>query len=360
MKPKLLIMAIYPAPYRMGLFEYFAADFDIDIFFEQSGGDQRNKEWFKGGNYFCLDTAQGIESFKEVNVKNYDLAVFYDYTGKQSMKLIIQCKRKKVPYIINCDGVMMTNHGNVLKDLIKRYFIKSARYCFASGVNAKKYFLKYGAKEKNIAIHTFSTLNKEDILKEPLSQAKKIEAREKLGLQKTVKIAIAVGRFIPLKRYNELIAQWKDMPTNYKLLLVGNGEQKELYEQTIKNLKLKNVIIRDFAQKEKLLEYYRAADIFIHPTSYDVWGLVVNEAMSQGLPCVVSDHCIAGLELIKDGENGYLVKMGDDKAAVTRAKEIFQNAQICKTMSVNALKTIDTYTIENMAKIHIEKFSEIV
>ncbi len=352
-KEKVLILSVYPAPYRMSLFDRYLADFEIDVFFEHSAGDARDKRWFQNGNYKVLENPEDKAYFDGRNITEYALVLAFEYSSMTAVKLIQKSKRQHVPYVINCDGIMITKHGNFLKDMLKKYLIKDAVMCFASGENAKNYFLKYGAKEENIVLHTFSTLEKEDILKTAPAQEEKRLLREQLQLPAEAKIAVAVGRFIPLKRYDELIRAWKNMPQDCKLLLIGGGEEEERYRQTIAQLRLTNVCVLPFFPKEKLMQYYRAADVFVHPTSYDVWGLVVNEAMANGLPVVVSDRCVAGLELIQDRENGYLVPMGDDVAMCSRVREILADEALRAKMSENALKTIAPYTIENMANTHI-------
>ncbi|MBR4173292.1 MAG: glycosyltransferase family 4 protein [Clostridia bacterium] len=360
MKKKILIFSIYPAPYRVNLFNYFFENFDVDIFFETSGGDERNEKWFTGGKYYTLDSAEGLDAYRKMNVKSYDLAVFYEYSTKMSVKLIFECRLKSVPYVINCDGVMLTEHGNAVKEIVKRFLISGAAACLASGEHAKQYFLKYGAKEEKIYLHTFSTLNEADILPSPLKSDEKRELRGRLGLPQNSKIAIAVGRFIPLKRYNELIAAWDKMPDDCYLLLIGGGDEETKYRETIERLGLKNVIIEPFHPKDELFDYFKSSDIFVHPTSYDVWGLVVNEAMACGLPIVVSDHCIAGLELIKDGVNGYVIPMGNDTMMCRRTEEILSDTENYDGMAKNVLDTIRPYTLENMAKKHIDVFNKIL
>ncbi|MDY6367567.1 MAG: glycosyltransferase family 4 protein, partial [Clostridia bacterium] len=201
---------------------------------------------------------------------------------------------------------------------------------------------------------------KTDILSKPLNKDEKTALRDKLQLPTDGKIAVAVGRFIPLKRYDVLIELWKDMPENNYLLLIGGGSEKQKYEEIIARHNLKKVIIEDFHKFDELLNYFRAADIFVHPTTYDVWGLVINEAMASGLPVVVSDTCVAGRELIVNGENGYLVKLYDDNNFIERVKEFLSNESLTEKAAAKAINTIKDFTVENMVTAQIENVEKIL
>lgn len=362
MKSKVMILSVYPAPYRMHLFQEISKEFNLDIFFENSEGDGRNREWFCNNGAQLLDTKEGMKVYKSkcCNLKQYDLVVCYDYSTIAAIKLITLCKILRVPYIINCDGVMLTAHGDKIKDWVKSYVIRGASAYFASGKYAKEYFLKYGAQEDLIHIHTFSALQEEDILKEIPTDQEKTELRRKLGLPLDKKIAIAVGRFILLKRYDALIKSWKQMSPDMVLLLIGGGPEYDAYKEIIVNEGLENVLLERFHAKEELLKYYKASDVFVHPTSYDVWGLVINEAMACGLPVVVSDYCVAGLELIHNGQNGYLVEMGNEDKLCNRVMGIMHDNQLRYEMGKYSLQIIKDYTIENMANIHIDVCKEIM
>lgn len=362
MKKHGLFLSLYPAPYRIELYNRIANEYEIDVILEKLSGDSRNQEWFQKGKYYVLEDKDGLTEYKNKlqRISDYQFVALYEYASTESIKLIYKCRRYKIPYIINCDGVMMEKHGNFVRDIIKRYLIKGAAGYFASGEKAKQYFLKYGADESKIHIHTFSELEVDDILKEPLTAIRKAELRSKLGLPVAQKIVIAVGRFIPLKRYGELIRAWKDIPDDYTLLLIGGGSEEENYRNIIKDNHIDNVIIHDFMLKDELFDYYKAADIFVHPTSYDVWGLVVNEAMACGLPVVVSDHCVAGLELIENGENGYQIPMGNDRELCDRVVEVLSNPALYDKMSHKVLETIRPYTMRNMARVQINAIKEII
>lgn len=361
-KRKVMILSTYPAPYRMQLFEKLRREFEVDVFFETAQGDERNNDWFYNAGAYILEDKEGYNRYKKacLHIRQYDLVALYEYSTKRACKIMVLCRLLNIPYVINCDGVNLLSNDNKFRNIIKTFFIKGSSGCLASGTNAKKYFLKYGAQKEKIHIHTFTSLNESDILEGVLGENEKYQLREKLNLPLKGRLAIAVGRFIPLKRYDELIRAWKRLPKDYFLLLIGGGSEYERYQSTVKELALENVIIEPFHRKEELFDYYKASDVFVHPTSYDVWGLVVNEAMACGLPIVVSDHCIAGLELVQNGTNGYVVNMGQDDQLCDKVMEIMQDDQLRLEMAKQSISTIKAYTIENMAEKHQNVFDKII
>ena len=70
------------------------------------------------------------------------------------------------------------------------------------------------------------------------------------------------------------------------------------------------------------------ADIFVHPTETDVWGLVINEAMAHGLPIITTDGCVAGLELVKNNDNGFIIPVNNIDIIITRKNKDFLNSEI--------------------------------
>ena len=60
-----------------------------------------------------------------------------------------------------------------------------------------------------------------------------------------------------------------------------------------------------FKQYDELPAYYARAGAFIHASTTEQWGLVVNEAMASGLPVLVSNRCGCAADLVREGENGW-------------------------------------------------------
>ena len=95
-----------------------------------------------------------------------------------------------------------------------------------------------------------------------------------------------------------------------------------------------------------------AADLFVLPTREDIWGLVINEAMAKGLPVVTTDRCIAGLELITDPALGRIVPVEEVKVLAEALNVVLET--IGPQSGQCVLEAVRPYTIENMAKKHIE------
>ena len=95
------------------------------------------------------------------------------------------------------------------------------------------------------------------------------------------------------------------------MILVGDGALLETCRNTITANKLTNVHLVGFKTRASYPAYYAAADVVVFPSEYETWGLVVNEAMACGLPCIVSDAIGAAADMILEGKTGFTHPMGD-------------------------------------------------
>ncbi len=122
-----------------------------------------------------------------------------------------------------------------------------------------------------------------------------------------------------------------------------------------KKLALKNVHFIGFQDKDTLQKYYRAADVFVFPTREDIWGLVINEAMANGLPVITTNKCVAGMELIRG--NGRIIS-AESVEEIREAMKDYEKMEKrrLKNESVKSLEIIKNYSIENMAKEYINVF----
>ncbi|MBO5745669.1 MAG: glycosyltransferase family 4 protein [Clostridia bacterium] len=361
---KLLILSDVNAPYRVEVFKGLSKEFETVTFFNGKAIEGSDPRWFsnpdKEFDFHILDNAKALEEYEHClkNITDFDVVLCYDPWHKRSRALQRLCIKKKIPYILNADGVVDINK-NWLKVLVKSYYVRRAALCFAGCDRAVEYFKTYGAKDGKTVKHNFTSLYAERILTKPLKSEQKSEFKRKLGFGETF-IFLSVGRFVGLKGFELLLEAWGKSDQKSQLVLVGGGPLTNEYERIIEQHKLKNVSVIGYVHKDKLDEYYAAADVFVMPTKSDIWGLVVNEALASGLPVISSDKCTAGVELIKPNVNGLIYDCFDTDALCECIRFTEQNADSVNEMSVNALNSIKNYTYESVIESHITSILSIM
>lgn len=365
---KVLFLTNIPSPYRVEFFSELGKSCDLTVLYERKKASYRNETWmpdksdsfksvFLKGVILRKDTPLNLGIIKYLDKKLYDIIVIGGYSTPTGMLAIEYCKLKKIPFILNADGGMIGSENEIKYRLKKRY-IQSASAWLSTGTNTSNYLTHYGAKEK-IYHYPFTSFREKEILNKPLTSEEKTLFKNKLGLEDKP-TAIAVGRFIYQKGFDVLIDSWKNVNSDYNLLIIGGGEEKDNLSSQIKRQNLKNVKLINHIDPTDLVNYYKASDIFILPTRGDVWGLVVNEAMAYGLPVITTDRCVAGMELITEGENGFVVPTNNKEMFTTRANELLDSKDLQDVMSENNIDKIKKYTLENMAKVHMDIFKTII
>jgi len=362
---RVLFITNYPSPYRVNFYDELGKHLDVTVAFADRVEKKvtRDTAWFqesRGGFHLVqltkrLFTLHGRDLCVDV-VKwlkgDFDAIVVCGYSSPTVILAMLYMRLHRIPFYMEVDGGLIRADSR-MKYLIKRFLVTLPTAWISSGKQTTNYLTHYGAKEDRIVYYPFSSLWAEDIAPSVPTPEEKSALREKLGIRDE-KMVISVSRFIPSKRLDMLIRSGAELGKKVGIYLIG-GEPTEEYLALKQELGAENVHFVGFLKKEQLAEYYRAADLFALPTQTDVWGLVINEAMAQGLPIVTTDRCVAGLELIRPGENGFIVPV-DDQAALTEAIRqalLPENSRMCRS----ALETIRPYTIENMVKAHVEIFS---
>ena len=127
---------------------------------------------------------------------------------------------------------------------------------------------------------------------------------------------LACGRFDKLKGFSRLIAIFdglKERLPNWDLVIVGDGEDRELLEAQVAQAKLEYRVFFPgwVADMESA---FRSADVFVFPSVSEGFALVLAEAMACGLPCISYDCKVGPSEIIRDGLDGVLVPVGDEAA----------------------------------------------
>lgn len=173
-----------------------------------------------------------------------------------------------------------------------------------------------------------------DFPRGPVSNDRCSALRKELGLPEQVPVYLFVGRMMWYKGVHiilDALAALRQSGHDFRMLMVGDGMERQEMEQKAAQLRLDDICIFTGAvhDREKLRTLFSLSDLFLFPSTFDTNGIVVREAAACGTASVlVRDSCAA--EGVADGVNALLIeenavslkalleKNGADRAALSR------------------------------------------
>jgi glycosyltransferase involved in cell wall biosynthesis len=359
---RILWLTNIPSPYRVDFFNELGLFHELVVLFEQKKSKERSSGWEKLGfanfeGIFLKGVSTGVDSsfcpscIKYIRTGRFDVIFVTNFSDLTGILAIIYMKLKKIKYVIESDGGKVSKES-YLKKKIKSMIISGAEKYFSTSEIHERYYLEYGAKEDDIIRFPFSSVSDKDIIHGIIPKKEKLAIRKELSLPISEKIVLSVGQFVPRKGY-DLLLNAANM-IDARIILIG-GKVTEEYLKIIEEKKIKNVEFYEFMSKDKIMKFMRAADVFVLPTREDIWGLVINESMSQGLPTVTTKTCLSGTVLIKDRFNGFLYDYKDLRDLISKTNVLLKLEESeYNTMSQNCINTAKKFTIESMVGSHLE------
>jgi len=375
-KKKIAFITWLPTPYRTPLLKRIANwdEIELKVFYCGRSAPDRNWEFNPKDNETFSEILPGIalnipyvEKDMKINTSiisrlskgNFNAIIVNGYVPLTMLFAIGWALINNIPYIINSESQLLNSRSR-WKSIIKRIFltpiVKRASAYLPTGKYAGEYLIHYGAKPEKI----FYFPNTPDIdffIKESDKyREEKNKIKKRLGIKNDY-VVLFVGRLIKVKGLFTLLKGFKKVKekfSNVSLLIAGDGVLRKSLEGFTKREKLEDVYFTGFVSPERLPRYYAISDIFVLPSNYEPWGVVVNEAMASGLPVVLSDKVGSRDDLLKEGVNGFCFKSGEHEELANILKEMLSNPKKLKQMGEKSREIIKgydySYCEENLKK----------
>ncbi len=363
-----LILTNAPVPYRIDFFEELGKRTQLTVLFEQTAAEQthRNPQWFsKINKSFRAVYLEGIKigtKHLQIGVCKYlanasfNTILIMGYSLPTEMLAILYLHLKKKPFILCFDGTT-PKRTSFFKRIIKRFFIKKASAYLSTGSFTDQYIVDMGGNPKTIYRVPFTTLHSEEIPKAIPNQETKAYYKKILGIMDK-RVVLSVGQFIHRKGFDLLIEAASQLREGHEFYLIGD-EPTEEYVTLKQRIGAENVHFVGFKDKDELSKYYMASDYFVLPTREDVWALVIPEAMAFGLPTITTDHCGAGLELIKPHYPSCIIPVDDSKAIINAISLLDNDSLLRNCISKNNYNCMKEYTLESMVDYYMRIFKMV-
>jgi len=162
---------------------------------------------------------------------------------------------------------------------------------------------------------------------------------------------LVVGRLSEKhKKISRILEVWRNVEKDrsleeWELQIVGDGEDRKLYENYIKDNCLRRVEMLGFKQP---LEYYKRAKVFLMTSAYEGFSMTLIEAQQNGVAVIVMDSFESVHEIVTDGENGLLVKDGDISEFTMKLKILMTDDDFRNKMADRGLETCQRFSVETI------------
>jgi glycosyltransferase involved in cell wall biosynthesis len=291
-----------------------------------------------------------ILNFKDLN-KTFDTLkpdliisnIFYMPASFQAAKY---CKKNNIPFILQTEIKKIPS--DIIKNIITRILLVYAREMF----NQAKYILPWTNQGVVFGKKHFGINNKNKIKILPAGLNTQLFKPILKKTNKRIRL-LCIARMVPYKNHIFLLESFYKVlkiRKDISLTLLGQGPLKEEIIKKINNLGLKDYVkLLEYIPYQKMPLIYARHDVLILPSFNESIGMVVPEAMAQGLPVIVSDT--VGAELyIQNNMNGYIFKTNDIDDLKNKILLMTDKQKICQ-FGLNAQKHIkENYDVKIIAK----------
>lgn len=371
---KLAYFVSHPIQYQAPLLRMIAADPDIDlkVFFYsdfslkpyQDSGFGKVIEWdvplTEGYDYQFLDcwgSKQWKNMFQQpiaknipklLEIGNFDAVWVHGWAWFCSLQVIFAAEKLNIPVLLRgeSNGLQATNH--FIKQTTKKIFLgflfkKISAFLYVGNLNYQ-FYINHKVNTDRLFPVPYAVDNNFFQAQVKLARTNRENLKRSLDLEPNRPIILYAAKLIDVKRPQDLLSAYRLLspdgiqePDPY-LLFVGDGALKVSLENTAKEIGWQSIRFLGFKNQSEMPTMYDLCDIFVLPSSFEPWGLAINEVMNAGKAVVVSDQVGCAPDLVLDGQNGAIFPVGDVVALAESMKWAIANSIVAGDRSRDIIK----------------------
>jgi glycosyltransferase involved in cell wall biosynthesis len=245
---------------------------------------------------------------------NYDAVIIHSYQYPSDWFAFLTAKFKRIK-VLFFGEMYPRGHISLGRRIgrlaLHRPMLRGVDACLAISSVARQVFEdEYQILPERIFLAPYTVDNDFFIGQVEQHRPNKDKIKTDLGIPEEIPVVLCVAAMVPKKQQHHLVEALAKTQTPSRLVLVGHGPLLEQIKALCQKV-LPNTILTGFINQSQLPRYYAMADVFVLPSSWEEFGLVVNEAMCAGLPVLATNSVAAARDLISEGQNGYTFNPGD-------------------------------------------------
>jgi 1,2-diacylglycerol 3-alpha-glucosyltransferase len=259
---------------------------------------------------------------------NPDVVAINGWNNFGSLPAANCCVRRGIPMVVMSESARQDEPRTWWKEMIKRRVVGFYSTALVGGQRHGEYLVELGMPRERIFTGYDVVDNAYFAQRAVEIRNSKFEIRKKYGLPENYFLASA--RFVEKKNLPGLIRAYEEYRQRsevgkgsapWDLVILGDGPLREALNSQLSTLNLHTKVhLPGFKPYDELPVYYALAKAFVHASTTEQWGLVVNEAVTSGLPVIVSERCGCVPELVRG--NGFTFDPIDERELPSRLLQI--------------------------------------
>jgi glycosyltransferase involved in cell wall biosynthesis len=273
--------------------------------------------------------------------ENWDVVMVSGYVHANNWLIVGACKALGIPVLCFGDTNPNTDQGKPLwQRAVKRAllapYLRAVSAFLVPGGQSRDYFVDYGASPESIFISPYVV--DVDGFAEIIAKAGSAgldKVRERFGVPPGSRVVAFCGKLVSWKRPLDIVHALRHLGRRDIVgLFIGEGPLRE----EIVRVGGDGVRVTGFVNRSEIPIVLKLADVLVLPSEIEPYGLVVSEAQTIGVPCIVSDRCgCHGRDsVLQDGQSGFVFPCGDIDALTARLRDLLEDGALHERMSASA------------------------
>lgn len=348
---RVAIVTNIPAPYRLKVFELLAADTQTELKVFFCSGREPDREWdLRAANFEQVHLRERFITFRGRyihfnpdiwgSLRSFGPDVVIT-TGFNPTHLLAYAYARKhgAKHVAMTDGTFDSEEKlSQLHRWIRRRVYAGTQSFIGPSNGSFDLYRSYGIEETQLFKSHLCANNTAFIAEPAIEKRYDFIFCGRFAVVKSPLFVLEVARQVAIR-----------LGRRVSMAFVGSGEMEaEMRAMAATMTDHVESVFPGFARQDELPQLYGSARIFLFPSQGDTWGVVANEACAAGLPVLVTPAAGAAGELVRNGENGFVLPL-DMEHWVDAATTLLNDPDMYAKFSMRSRELVGEYTFENAA-----------
>jgi glycosyltransferase involved in cell wall biosynthesis len=332
-----LFLSIVPSPYQRDLFSALKGSSDVSLRVEYAEAGSPDSPWPRealadyesvcDSFYLSWGGKRFIINRQLPDLRGVDIVVLNGYVTIPA-QWVLRFKASKLPVIFWAEK--MAPSGGAVRRCAQKFLAAPLGGLAAIVAIGKAAGRDYKERYPTMPVYELPYYCRLDAFQETLPE----RPREPVTLLFCGQMITRKGVDLLLEAFHRLVSEGQDI----RLLLVGReAELPGMLKEIPRDIREK-IEYAGFQAPESLPMFFSRADIFVLPSRYDGWGVVVNQALGAGLPVICSDAVGSAEDLVEPDGNGYIFRSGDAGGLADGIRRLVKSPGMLRQFAARSLE----------------------